>query len=211
MIPWNTGMKLNEHSDQTCTTASMYPVTYCYTSAVFGEPSENPSQQITACYLSWPKNVKNFTSIFKQMVKREIKSVSVPCFFRSFPSFHCSCTEGAMSPQNPRCAAQVRTNGMTSSRGLYHTALFGGGLKSAHMIVLVSNMLSENKNRTDLLYEEHKRKYGLRFRPGVSFYILSPFPADLAHSSHQLHMYRNLLPLQSSQCPSSTPMRYCSA
>ncbi|KAF4090482.1 hypothetical protein AMELA_G00052470 [Ameiurus melas] len=41
-----------------------------------------------------------------------------------------------MSPQNPRCAAPFGTKGMTSSRGLYHTALFGGGMKSAHMLTV---------------------------------------------------------------------------
>ncbi|KAK2852518.1 hypothetical protein Q7C36_007719 [Tachysurus vachellii] len=65
-----------------------------------------------------------------------------------------------MSPQNPRCAAPVRTNGMTSSRGLYHTALCGGGFKSAHMMVLAFNMLSDNNIKTVSLFGEHKWKYG---------------------------------------------------
>lgn len=89
----------------------------------------------------------------------------------------------------------------------------GGGLKSTHMLVLPFHMLNENKNKNKAvsLFEDHKWKYGLRFRPGISVYILSPLPTDLAHSAQQLHMYRNLLPLQSSLCPSSRMLHYCSA
>lgn len=120
--------------------------------------------------------------------------------------------------QKTPCPPKIRAALLHSGRMEWQAAVdcttpryLGGGLKSTHRVLLHVNILKENKNKAVSLFEDHKWKYALRFRPGVSVYILSPFPADLAHSAQQLHMYRNLLPLQSSLCPSSPLVRECSA